>query len=246
MGLISFIKNAGAKIFKSEERREEEKATLITDHIKKFGFDVSKVNVAVDDEKVILKGSVDTQANKNKIIVTAGNVEGISAVEDHLLVTVPEPVAPPEPEKQFYTVKKVITFRRSPSRFTVTQRNTRSSLKPTNRCSRILISSIPGRSLSFLPSYRENLHIEYDVTTGLRPVVTVYTCNNRTFLLLYLHREKIRIISPVISLFLITLMLAGSFGFTLIHHTCFHCGTDETIATLTGDPVGDNCCHGQQ
>jgi len=106
MGLISFIKNAGAKIFKSEERREEEKASLILDHIKKFGFDVSEVTVAVDDEKVILKGSVDTQANKNKIIVTAGNVEGISVVEDHLLVKVPEPVAPPEPEKQFYTVKK--------------------------------------------------------------------------------------------------------------------------------------------
>jgi nucleoid-associated protein YgaU len=106
MGLISFIKNAGTKIFKSEEKREEEKAELIAEHIKKFGFDVSKVKVAVDDEKVILTGQVDTRANKNKIIVTAGNVDGISAVEDHLLVMTPEPVAPPEPEKQFYTVKK--------------------------------------------------------------------------------------------------------------------------------------------
>ena len=106
MGLISFIKNAGAKIFKSEEKREEEKANLITQHIKKFGFDVSKVKVAVDDEKVILTGSVDTHQNKNKIIVTAGNVEGISVGEDHRLVITPEPVAPPEPEKQFYTVKK--------------------------------------------------------------------------------------------------------------------------------------------
>lgn len=106
MGLISFIKNAGAKIFKSEEKREEEKANMIAEHIKKFGFDVSKVKVAVDGEKVILTGTVDTLANKNRIIVTAGNIDGISVVEDHLLVTVPEPVAPPEPEKQFYTVKK--------------------------------------------------------------------------------------------------------------------------------------------
>ncbi|HNT92359.1 MAG: peptidoglycan-binding protein LysM [Bacteroidales bacterium] len=106
MGLISFIKNAGANIFKSEARREEEKAQLILDHVKKFGFDVSRVNVAVDDEKVTLTGSVDTQSNKNKIIVTAGNIEGISVVEDHLVVINPEPVAPPEPEKQFYTVKK--------------------------------------------------------------------------------------------------------------------------------------------
>ena len=67
MGLISFIKNAGTKIFKSEEKREEQRAELIAEHIRKFGFDVSKVKVAVDDEKVILTGQVDTWANKNKI-----------------------------------------------------------------------------------------------------------------------------------------------------------------------------------
>ncbi len=106
MGLISFIKNAGAKVFKSEEKREEEKANLIMEHIRKFGFDVSAVKVTVDDEKVILHGKVDTLANKNKIIVTAGNVNGISVVEDHLLVIAPEPVRPHEQEKQFYTVKK--------------------------------------------------------------------------------------------------------------------------------------------
>jgi len=106
MGLISFIKNAGAKLFKSEEKLEEEKAKLILNHIGKFGFDVSNVKVTVDDEKVILAGKVDTIENKNKIIVTAGNVDGISVVEDHLLVIVPPPVTPPPPEKQFYTVKK--------------------------------------------------------------------------------------------------------------------------------------------
>ncbi|MCK7538257.1 MAG: BON domain-containing protein [Marinilabiliales bacterium] len=95
MGLISFIKNAGAKVFKSEEKREAEKAQLIMEHIKKFGFDVSAVKIAVDDEKVILQGKVDTLANKNKIIVTAGNINGISVVEDHLLVIAPAPVTPP-------------------------------------------------------------------------------------------------------------------------------------------------------
>ncbi|MGB8359686.1 MAG: peptidoglycan-binding protein LysM [Bacteroidales bacterium] len=106
MGLISFIKNAGSKLFKSEEKREEEKANLILEYIRKFGFDVSNVQVAVDGEKVILTGRVDTLLNKNKIIVTAGNIDGISAVEDHLLVIAPAPVTPPAPEKQFYTVKK--------------------------------------------------------------------------------------------------------------------------------------------
>jgi nucleoid-associated protein YgaU len=107
MGLISFIKTAGAKIFgKSEEKKEQEKAALIVAHIKSFGFDTSGIQVEVVGEKVILKGSIDTIDNKNKIIVTAGNIEGISSVEDQITVRQPPVVAPPQPEKQFYTVKK--------------------------------------------------------------------------------------------------------------------------------------------
>jgi nucleoid-associated protein YgaU len=106
MGLISFIKNAGEKIFKSEEKREQEKAALIAAHIKKFGFNTSNIQVSVDDEKVTLAGTIDTIENKNKVIVTAGNIEGISSVEDRIVVLQPPVVTPPPPEKQFYTVKK--------------------------------------------------------------------------------------------------------------------------------------------
>jgi len=62
--------------------------------------------VSVDDDKVILAGKVDTTENKNKIIVTAGNIEGVSSIDDRLIVLQPVQVAPPPPEKQFYTVKK--------------------------------------------------------------------------------------------------------------------------------------------
>jgi len=106
MGLISFIKNAGEKIFKSEEKREQEKASLILAHIRKFGFDTSDIQVKVDDDKVILMGSVDTIDNKNKVIVTTGNIAGIAKVDDWLVVRNPPVVAPPPPEKQYYTVKK--------------------------------------------------------------------------------------------------------------------------------------------
>jgi nucleoid-associated protein YgaU len=106
MGLISFIKTAGEKIFKSEAKREQEKADMIAAHIKKFGFDTSDIQVKVDDDKVTLMGSIDTLDNKNKIIVTAGNIEGISTVDDWIVVKQPPVVAPPQPEKQFYTVKK--------------------------------------------------------------------------------------------------------------------------------------------
>lgn len=106
MGLISFIKNAGDKLFKSEEKKEQEKADLILSHIKKFGFDTSDIQVKVDDDKVILMGSVDNINDRNKVIVTAGNVDGIAKVDDWLVVKNPPVVTPPPPEKQFYTVKK--------------------------------------------------------------------------------------------------------------------------------------------
>jgi nucleoid-associated protein YgaU len=107
MGLISFIKGAGEKIFgKSEEKKEQEKADLILAHIKQFGFNTSDIQVKVDNDKVTLMGSIDTVENKNKVVVTAGNIEGIASVDDWLVVKYPPVVTPPQPEKQFYTVKK--------------------------------------------------------------------------------------------------------------------------------------------
>jgi nucleoid-associated protein YgaU len=93
---------------KSNEEKEQEKAALIMGHIKSYGFNTTNLNVVVEGETVILTGSVDTTADKNRIIVSAGNVEGISKVEDRLSVkekvAAAEPEKEPEPEKQFYTV----------------------------------------------------------------------------------------------------------------------------------------------
>jgi len=106
MGLISFFKNAGEKVFgKSEEKKEQEKAEAIVQHIKRYGISSESIQVSVDDDKVTLKGEVNSVVEKNKIIVIAGNVAGIAEVDDQIVVDVLEPVVV-EPEKQFYTVKK--------------------------------------------------------------------------------------------------------------------------------------------
>lgn len=107
MGLISFIKNAGEKLFKgNEEKREAEKAQAIVQHLNKYQFDVENLAVEVDDVTVSVKGQVKNQLERNRIVVAAGNVEGIEKVNDLIQVVAPTPV--PEvvaPEKQFYTVK---------------------------------------------------------------------------------------------------------------------------------------------
>lgn len=38
------------------------------------------------------------------------------------------------------------------------------------------------------------------------------------------------------------LILSGSFGYTLIRHTCQHCGTDEVVATVMGNGEENSCC----
>ena len=105
MGLLSFLKGAGAKVFgKSEEKKDEEKADLIREHVKRYGFLVEDLKFSVNGERLTLSGKVDTLEIKNKVIVAAGNIEGISEVDD--LLEVKNPPAEPEPENQFYTVQK--------------------------------------------------------------------------------------------------------------------------------------------
>ena len=106
MGLISFIKNAGEKIFKSEEKREAELSQAIRVHLNKYQFDVQNLDVQVDNDTVTVRGQVKNQLDRNRIVVAAGNVDGIEKVNDLLQVVSPTPVVEPEaPEKQFYTVK---------------------------------------------------------------------------------------------------------------------------------------------
>ena len=105
MGLISFMKNAGAKLFgKSDEEKNEEKAAKIASHLKSYGFNVADLDIAVDDETITLAGEVDSLITKNRLIVAVGNVEGITKVDDRLVVKAVAVVTPPEPEKQFYSV----------------------------------------------------------------------------------------------------------------------------------------------
>ena len=95
MGLFSFLKNAGAKVFKSKKPEvaatEEEKtlqAQELFDFVKQMGFDVTGLRVRVEGENVTLGGEVPTQEEKEKIILAIGNVEGVGAVDDNLVVKV--------------------------------------------------------------------------------------------------------------------------------------------------------------
>jgi nucleoid-associated protein YgaU len=118
MGLFTFIKNAGEKLFGKRDAQaaptpaaapapdpsaaNRAAADAILAYIKTQNLQTIGVTVAFDGATgtVNLTGSVPDQETKEKIILCAGNVEGVEHVEEELLV---EQI---EPEAQFYTVEK--------------------------------------------------------------------------------------------------------------------------------------------
>lgn len=121
MGIFSFLKNAGAKLFgKSEEaqpavnsggltpeqqasvdaiRKQTREAALIGE-VAKMGLNVANLSVDLQGDVVIAYGQCDTQSDKEKVILTLGNVEGIASVDDRI------EVVNPDEDSQFHEVQK--------------------------------------------------------------------------------------------------------------------------------------------
>ncbi len=104
MGLFSFMKNAGEKLFGGNESPEE-KAQKVKDHVSKYGFDLSQVTFASNGEAIAVNGTAKNLDEKQKILATAGNVDGVESVEDNLSLSEPLKFEMPDFSKTMYTVK---------------------------------------------------------------------------------------------------------------------------------------------
>lgn len=80
--LIKFAKDAGAKIGFGKDKDED--AKNLKNEMKKHGFKTDDVDVAVEGDKVVLTGKALTQEEREKLILVAGNVEGVDSVEDKM------------------------------------------------------------------------------------------------------------------------------------------------------------------
>ena len=98
MGLFSFIKEAGAKIFGSSPA----KAATADDLQKELaGHGLpSDVSIQIDGDKVKVGGKAVSTEEAEKIILALGNTTGVAQVESDLIVNKEAPAA------VFYTVKK--------------------------------------------------------------------------------------------------------------------------------------------
>ncbi len=112
MGLFSFIKNAGAKVFGIGKTDTEEAAEAVAAKLKVDAEAASKIqgtigdlqlqveglNVHIAGDMATVSGAAYDQATKEKVVLVVGNTAGIATVDDQMTV---ENV---EPEAQFHTV----------------------------------------------------------------------------------------------------------------------------------------------
>ncbi|SHJ02634.1 peptidoglycan-binding protein LysM [Flavobacterium terrae] len=105
MGLFSFIKGAGKKLFGSKEEaapaeeKSQLKASALLAHVQALGLPFNTLKVVVNaDDSVVVSGEVNQQADSEKIVLALGNVEGVETVDNQMTV------ATPAPEAQYHTV----------------------------------------------------------------------------------------------------------------------------------------------
>ena len=128
MGLIDFIKNVGHKLDvgahnqpaaqgsqsqpqaaqgptaqQLQDLNDRKKDAALTNLVNQMGFKVQNLLLDVKGERVTAKGTVNSQEEKEKVVLLLGNTEGIGAVDDQLQVANPQPQT--APMAQFYDVK---------------------------------------------------------------------------------------------------------------------------------------------
>lgn len=113
MGLFSFIKTAGAKLFggkkaakdnsaeeaAAENARRAHKLKIFAERFAE-NVGIENVDVSVNGEMVTVFGIAKSQADREKMVLALGNVEGVATVDDRIQVDVEEAAA------QFHTVER--------------------------------------------------------------------------------------------------------------------------------------------
>jgi len=99
MGLFTFIKDAGAKLFGGSAQAATPDALKKT--VEGHGFDARNLNIDVQGDKVKLSGQAMNQEEAEKLILSLGNTYGVAEVDTSDLK-----VDKPAEQSTMYTVQK--------------------------------------------------------------------------------------------------------------------------------------------
>ncbi|MUP44992.1 peptidoglycan-binding protein LysM [Gramella sp. BOM4] len=117
MGIFTFIKDAGKKIFgidktrneeagksenleKEQQKENERAANKLEQTIADLNLKAENLKIQIDKDMAIVSGKALDQSTREKIILVIGNSEGISRVDDRM------DVENKEPEAVFHTVER--------------------------------------------------------------------------------------------------------------------------------------------
>jgi nucleoid-associated protein YgaU len=109
MGLISFVKEAGAFLFghsPGEAQPPSAASQLTVELLQKqaaaVGVAVQNLALELNDGTATVRGSVGSQSEREKLLLAIGNTPGIGQVDDQLTVSAPATTA----SATLYTVKR--------------------------------------------------------------------------------------------------------------------------------------------
>ena len=83
MGLISFVKNVGEKIFGGSEAQAATPDELKKE-LDKHGLNADDLDIAVDGDKIVVKGTTADSSTAEKIAIALGNTIGVAEVDNQL------------------------------------------------------------------------------------------------------------------------------------------------------------------
>ena len=127
MGLLTFLKDAGEKLFGKGSAQAAQQAAAadpanaatraaadaaaaqaITDYIRSMNLDATGLRVTFDggSSVVTVRGIAPDQATREKIVLCCGNVAGVASVDDQLTVEIPVEAS------RWYTVRSGDTLSR--------------------------------------------------------------------------------------------------------------------------------------
>jgi len=114
MSLFTFIKDAGASLFKrgvdtqvaDDAAAEKSRGEAIERHVSESGLQIEDFRARVQGSTALLGGRVPDAPTREKVVLMAGNVAGIETVDDRMerMTSVAEAEPASEPESNFYTV----------------------------------------------------------------------------------------------------------------------------------------------
>jgi nucleoid-associated protein YgaU len=103
MGLFSFVKEVGAKLFGGSEAKAAApvlSAESLEATLKGYGFAIEGLKINLQGDKATISGKAPSTEVAEKTVLALGNVVGVATVDNQLVVDTPAP------EAVFYTVKK--------------------------------------------------------------------------------------------------------------------------------------------